>query len=193
MSRVNIPKNGCPLSLITAQNPKADLCCTANQGLVIGSALRDDELRTHISQGCGSLVEINRRGAATMEGSLGIQFTAAGPDFVVGEMPVDQRTVQPFGLLHGGASISLAESLGSYASHALIADEKGTRVAGIEVSGSHVKAVRSGFVTGVCRPVNLGRTVHVWRIMIRDQQGNLNCAANLTVKISRRKSHPEES
>lgn len=131
-------------------------------------------------------MEMNRHGAATIEGSLGIEFTAVGPDFVCGEMPVDQRTVQPFGLLHGGASITLAESLGSYASHLLISDEKDTRVAGIEVSGSHVKAVRSGIVTGVCRPVNLGRTVHVWRIIIRDQQGNLNCAANLTVKISRR-------
>ncbi len=123
-----------------------------------------------------------------MEGSLGIQITAVGPDFICGEMPVDKRTTQPFGLLHGGASISLAESLGSYASYVLTADEDDARVAGIEVSGSHVKAVRSGFVTGVCRPVNLGRTVHVWRIMIRDQQGNLNCAANLTVKISRRRS-----
>ena len=128
-----------------------------------------------------------------MEGSLGIQITAAGPDFVCGEMPVDHRTVQPFGLLHGGASISLAESLGSYASYALISDEESTRVAGIEVSGSHVKSVRSGIVTGICRPVSLGRTVHVWRIMIRDQQGRLNCAANLTVKISRRKPRPEEA
>jgi 1,4-dihydroxy-2-naphthoyl-CoA hydrolase len=152
--------------------------------------LRDDELRKYISQGCHSLVDINQRGAATMEGSLGIQITAAGPDFICGEMPVDHRTVQPFGLLHGGASISLAESLGSYASYALITDEEDARVAGIEVSGSHVKAVRSGFVTGVCRPVNLGRTVHVWRIMIRDQQGNLNCAANLTVKISRPNPRP---
>ena len=95
--------------------------------------------------------------------------------------------------MHECYSISLAESLGSYASYALIADEEDARVAGIEVSGSHVMAVRSGFVTGVCRPVNLGRTVHVWRIMIRDQQGQLNCAANLTVKISRRKSRPLEA
>jgi len=157
------------------------------------SAFRDDQVKPFISQGCPSLVEINRRGASTMEGSLGIQITAAGPDFICGEMPVDQRTIQPFGLLHGGASISLAESLGSYASFILTADEENARVAGIEVSGSHVKAVRSGFVTGVCRPVNLGRTVHVWRIMIRDQQGNLNCAANLTVKISRRSSQPAET
>jgi len=120
-----------------------------------------------------------------MEGNLGIEITAVGPDFVCGEMPVDQRTLQPFGLLHGGASIALAESLGSYASYMLTSDEEGTRVAGVEVSGSHLKAVRSGKVTAVCRAVSLGRSLHVWRILIRDEQGDLNCAANLTVKISR--------
>lgn len=120
-----------------------------------------------------------------MEGNLGIQLTAVGPGFVCGEMPVDERTRQPFGLLHGGASITLAESLGSYGSFLLTAHEAGTRVAGVEVSGSHLKAVTSGRVTGVCRPVSLGRSLHVWRILIRDRQGDLNCAANLTVKISR--------
>jgi 1,4-dihydroxy-2-naphthoyl-CoA hydrolase len=143
-------------------------------------------LKTSISKGCPSLVDINRLGASGMEGTLGIEITAVGPDFVCGEMPVDERTKQPFGLLHGGASIALAESLGSYASHMLVSDEEGTRVAGVEVSGSHLKAVRGGKVTASCRAVNLGRTLHVWRILIRDEKGDLNCAANLTVKISRR-------
>lgn len=120
-----------------------------------------------------------------MEGCLGIQVTAIGPNIICGEMPVDERTRQPFGLLHGGASIVLAESLGSYASYLLTNDEDGTRVAGVEVSGSHLKAVRDGRVLGECRPVNLGRSLHVWRILIRDENGDLNCAANLTVKISR--------
>lgn len=142
-------------------------------------------MKTSISKGCPSLVEINRIGASGMEGNLGIEITAVGPDFVCGEMPVDERTMQPFGLLHGGASITLAESLGSYGSFMLVADEEGARVAGVEVSGSHLKAVRTGKVTAVCRAVSLGRTLHVWRILIRDEQGNLNCAANLTVKISR--------
>ena len=79
---------------------------------------------------------------AGLDTHLGIQLTAVGPDFICGEMPVDERTRQPFGLLHGGASITLAETLGSYASHLLTADEEGTRVAGVEVSGSHLKAVR---------------------------------------------------
>ncbi len=149
--------------------------------------LREYLLKTYISQGCPSLVKINQQGASGLEGNLGMLITAVAPDFVCGEMPVDHRTVQPFGLLHGGASISLAESLGSYASHMLTMGEEGARIAGVEVSGSHLKAVRSGRVTAVCRPVSLGRSLHVWRILIRDDQGDLNCAANLTVKISRKR------
>jgi 1,4-dihydroxy-2-naphthoyl-CoA hydrolase len=146
----------------------------------------NNQLKSSISEGCPSLVEINRFGSQGMEGHLGIRVTAVGPDFICGEMPVDERTRQPFGLLHGGASIVLAESLGSYGSYMLTADEEGTRIAGVEVSGSHLKAVRGGWVTAVCRPVNLGRSLHVWRILIRDELGDLNAAANLTVKISRR-------
>jgi 1,4-dihydroxy-2-naphthoyl-CoA hydrolase len=150
-------------------------------------------VKKYLSQACSSLVEMNQQGAATMEGQLGILITAVGPGFVCGEMPVDRRTRQPFGLLHGGASITLAESLGSYGSYLMTRDEENTRVAGIEVSGSHLKAVRSGRVTAVCRPVSLGRTIHSWRIMIRDEQGDLSCAANLTVKVSRHKAEPSGS
>jgi len=145
-------------------------------------------LRSFISEGCDSLVHINFRARNTLESHIGVQITAVGPGFLCGEMPVDDRTRQPFGLLHGGASITLAESLGSYGSWLLISDEEGARVAGVEVSGSHLKAVRSGRVTAVCRPVSLGRSLHVWRILIRDEFGDLNCAANLTVKISRPRS-----
>jgi 1,4-dihydroxy-2-naphthoyl-CoA hydrolase len=116
---------------------------------------------------------------------LGIRLTAVGPDFVCGEMPVDERTQQPFGILHGGASIVLAETLGSWASFLVVSDDPNARVAGIEVSGSHVRSVRSGHVTGVARPIRLGRSLHFWRIDISDQQGNLVCAAKLTVTVSR--------
>ena len=143
-------------------------------------------MRSTISQGCPSLTEIKRLGISSMEGTLGLEITSVGPGFICGELPVDERTQQPFGLLHGGASITLAESLGSYASHLLTSDEENTRVAGVEVSGSHLKAVTSGMVYAVCYPVSLGRSLHVWRILVRDRQGDLNCAANLTVKISRR-------
>jgi 1,4-dihydroxy-2-naphthoyl-CoA hydrolase len=138
----------------------------------------------YISQAPLSLVQMNQRCDADIQRLLGIRLTAVGPDFICGEMPVDERTRQPFGLLHGGASIVLAETLGSFASHLICGDEPGARVAGIEVSGSHVRAVRSGFVTGIARPVHLGRSLHFWRIDVRDQAGKLCCAANLTVKVS---------
>ncbi|NCF61939.1 MAG: hotdog fold thioesterase [Gammaproteobacteria bacterium] len=118
-----------------------------------------------------------------MEKVLGIRIIAIGPDFICGEMPVDERTRQPFGILHGGASIVLAETLGSWASYMIASDDPEARVAGIEVSGSHVRSVSSGVVTAVARPVRLGRSVHFWRIDIHDQENNLCCSAKLTVKV----------
>jgi len=141
-------------------------------------------LNKFISQAPIDLVKINQFGDRSIEGVLGIQITAVGPDFVCGEMPVDARTHQPFGLLHGGASIVLAESLGSYASYMISSDEAGAKVAGIEVSGSHVWSVRSGKVTATARPVRLGRSLHFWRIDVHDQENNLCCSAKLTVKVS---------
>lgn len=139
----------------------------------------------YISQAPLSLVQMNQRTSAGIERVLGIRLTAIGPDFICGEMPVDERTRQPFGILHGGASIVLAETLGSWASYLVCCDEPGLRVAGVEVSGSHVRAVRSGVVTGVARPVRLGRSLHFWRIDVRDREGELCCAAKLTVKVAR--------
>jgi 1,4-dihydroxy-2-naphthoyl-CoA hydrolase len=143
------------------------------------------DLSHYISQAPLNLVQMNRRLSGGIERVLGIRLTAVGPDFVCGEMPVDERTQQPFGILHGGASIVLAETLGSWASWLVCSDDPATRVAGIEVGGSHVRAVRSGTVTGVARPVRLGRSLHFWRIDIRDQDGELCCAAKLTVKVDR--------
>ncbi len=140
----------------------------------------------YISQAPLNLVEMNRRTAGTIEQTLGIRFTAVGPDFVCGEMPVDERTKQPFGLLHGGASIVLAESLGSWASWLLTRGESGVRVAGVEVSGSHVLAARGGRMTAVARPLRLGRSLHFWRIEVHDQEGRLCCSARLTVAVGRR-------
>ena len=136
-----------------------------------------------MSQAPLDLVRMNRSNDAGIERTLGIRITAVGPDFICGDMPVDDRTRQPFGILHGGASIVLAETLGSWASYLLTADRPGARVAGIEVSGSHLRAVRSGRVAGVARPLHLGRSLHFWDIDIRDQDGNLSCSARLTVKI----------
>jgi len=126
---------------------------------------------------------MNQQMQAGIERVLGIRITAVGPDFICGEMPVDERTHQPFGVLHGGASIVLAETLGSWASYLVACDNPDARVAGIEVSGSHVWSVRSGIVTGVARPVRLGRSLHFWRIDVHDRRKNLCCSAKLTVQV----------
>jgi 1,4-dihydroxy-2-naphthoyl-CoA hydrolase len=140
-------------------------------------------LNQYISQAPVSLVQMNGKMQAGIECVLGIRITAVGPDFICGEMPVDQRTQQPFGILHGGASIVLAETLGSWASFLVACGDPAARVAGIEVSGSHVWTVSSGVVTGIARPVRLGRSLHFWRIDVRDQDDNLVCSAKLTVKV----------
>lgn len=118
----------------------------------------------------------------TIHAPLGIRFTAVGPDWISAEMPVDERTKQPFGVLHGGASVVLAESLGSMASHlALEGDDRAAY--GIEISASHLKAVRNGAVTGTAKPVRVGNSLHVWQIEIRDGTGDLACLVRLTVTI----------
>jgi 1,4-dihydroxy-2-naphthoyl-CoA hydrolase len=142
-------------------------------------------LNEYISQAPQSLVQLNEQTRRGIERVLGIRITALGPDFICGEMPVDERTRQPFGILHGGASIVLAESLGSLASFLVVSDDPSARVAGIEVSGSHVRSASSGYVTGVARPLRLGRSLHFWRIDIRDQAGELVCSAKLTVTVGR--------
>jgi 1,4-dihydroxy-2-naphthoyl-CoA hydrolase len=142
-------------------------------------------LNEYISQASLSLVQMNQQIRRSIEQVLGIRITALGPDFICGEMPVDERTQQPFGILHGGASIVLAETLGSWASYLVACDDPQARVAGIEVSGSHVRSVRSGYVTGIARPVRLGRSLHFWRIDILDPSGELVCSARLTVAVSR--------
>jgi 1,4-dihydroxy-2-naphthoyl-CoA hydrolase len=141
-------------------------------------------LNQYISQADTSLVQLNQRIQSGIERVLGIRIISIGPDFICGEMPVDQRTQQPFGILHGGASMVLAETLGSLGSFLVASDDPSARVAGIEVSGSHVSAVKSGFVTAVARPIKLGRSLHFWRIDVHDQHGNLCCSAKLTVKVS---------
>jgi 1,4-dihydroxy-2-naphthoyl-CoA hydrolase len=138
----------------------------------------------YISQAPTNLVKMNQHNMQGIEKVLGIRVTALGPDFICGEMPVDERTRQPFGILHGGASMVLAETLGSWASHLLSCDDPDARVAGIEVSGSHVWSVRSGVVTAIARPIRLGRSLHFWRIDVHDQDNNLCCSAKLTVKVS---------
>lgn len=119
----------------------------------------------------------------TITKHLGIEFTEAGEGYLMARMPVDGRTHQPFGILHGGASVVLAESLGSVASWMLLDDPTKQRAVGLEVNANHLRAVRSGWVYGRCTPIHTGRTTHVWDIRITDEQGKLVCISRLTVAI----------
>ena len=120
--------------------------------------------------------------ANTMVDHLGIVVTAIGEDFIAASMPVDHRTLQPAGLLHGGASLALAESLGSVAS-SLCVDTSRYAVVGLEINGNHIRSVRSGSVLGTARPLHLGRSTHVWEIRVEDERGRLVCISRLTVSI----------
>jgi 1,4-dihydroxy-2-naphthoyl-CoA hydrolase len=128
------------------------------------------------------LAALTRKGQNTMHSHLGIELLEAGPDYLRARMPVDHRTHQPFGLLHGGASVTLAEMLGSIASM-LCVDQKKETVAGIEINANHVRSVRSGWVTGTVRPLHIGRTTHLWDIRIENEHAELVCVARLTVAV----------
>lgn len=136
-----------------------------------------------------SLDQLNAMRDNTMIGTLDIRVTEVGDDFVRGTMPVDARTHQPYGLLHGGASVALAETLGSVASM-LCSDPTTERAVGLDINANHVRAVTSGRVTGTARPLHVGRTTHVWEIRIEDEGGRLVCISRLTVAIVPRQAIP---
>jgi uncharacterized protein (TIGR00369 family) len=108
----------------------------------------------------------------TLLETLEIVFTEVGEDFLVAQMPVNSRVHQPAGLLHGGATVALAETVGSFASHLFIDNDK-FEIRGIEISANHLKSVRSGIVTATARPIHTGRTTHLWEIKIVDDNDNL--------------------
>lgn len=122
----------------------------------------------------------------TLADQIGIEFTEVGPDYLRGTMPVDHRTHQPYGLLHGGASCVLAETIGSVAS-AYVVDHSKFYCVGLEINANHVRGVRSGIVTCTARPLHLGANTHVWDIKIEDDRGKLVCVSRLTVMIIPRK------
>ena len=116
---------------------------------------------------------------------LGIEFTQIGDDFLQARMPVDHRTRQPFGILHGGASVALAETLGSIASN-LTVDPERFSVVGQEINANHVRAVSKGYVTGTARPLHVGRRSQVWEIRIEDEAQRLVCISRLTLAVLER-------
>ncbi len=136
-----------------------------------------------------SLEQLNAAAAGTMIRTLGIVFTEVGADFIRAEMPVDERTRQPFGLLHGGASVSLAETLGSMGA-SLCVDADRFVCVGQEINANHLRAAKSGRVIGTARPVHIGGRSHVWGIEVMNEAGALVCISRLTVAVIERPPAP---
>jgi 1,4-dihydroxy-2-naphthoyl-CoA hydrolase len=126
--------------------------------------------------------EAQLRGENSLVGHLGIEYLDLTPGHIVARMPVDHRTMQPFGRLHGGASMALAETIGSLGSYLLVKEE-GKLAVGIEINANHVRAARGGWVTGTGKIVHQGKTTHVWEIRIEDDEHQLVCISRFTVAI----------
>jgi len=126
-----------------------------------------------------SLEEMNKPSHNTLMEVLGIEYMVVEPSYIKAKMPVDKRTHQPFGILHGGASVALAETIGSIGSAVLMAG-KNVEVRGAGISANHVKAVKNGWVYGEARTIHVGKNTHIWDIQIRDESGDLVSTARLT-------------
>lgn len=124
---------------------------------------------------------ITRESAQSVFTYLGMEYVEVGDDYIKARAPVDERTRQPYGVLHGGVSVVLAETLGSHAAE--LAAEPGSRAMGVDINASHLRAVTEGWVTGTVRPVRIGRTLHVWQIEIVDDDGRPTCVSRITVAI----------
>lgn len=131
-----------------------------------------------------SVAEINSLVKGTMVSHLGMTCIALGDDTVTATMPVDGRTTQPYGLLHGGASATLAETLASIS--ATLALEENQVAVGVEINASHIRQVRSGVVTGVARPLHIGRRIHLWQVEITDDAERLVCVSRVTLTVLER-------
>lgn len=131
------------------------------------------------------LDRLNNSPSEHMGSFLGIEFIRVGEDELVARMPVNERTRQPYGIIHGGASVVLAETVGSVASYYAI-DTDAFMAFGMEVNANHLRPVRDGYVTAVCKPLHLGRSTHVWDIRITDDSGKPTCVSRLTVAVVER-------
>ena len=129
-----------------------------------------------------SLDLLNTMSAHTMVQHLGIQFIEVGSNYLVAKMPVDHRTHQPMGLLHGGASVALAETLGSVAAHCTI-DLSKFYCVGLEINANHLKSARDGYVYGTARPIHIGRSTQVWEIRIENEKQELVCISRITMAV----------
>ena len=129
-----------------------------------------------------SVDKLKPLGPNTMAQHVGIEWTEVGDDFLKAKMPVDHRTIQPYGLLHGGASCTLAETIGSVAS-AMVVDHSKFYCVGLEINANHIRSAREGYVMGIATPLHLGSSTHVWDIKIFDEKEKLICVSRLTVAI----------
>jgi 1,4-dihydroxy-2-naphthoyl-CoA hydrolase len=125
---------------------------------------------------------LNKMGTNTMVSHLGIEFTAIGEDWLEAKMPVDPRTHQPLGLLHGGASVALAETMGSVAATFCV-DLKTQYCVGLDINANHIKSVKSGFVYGKTKPLHIGKKTHVWEIRITNDEKELVCISRITMAV----------
>lgn len=132
-----------------------------------------------------SVEKLKPLGPNTMAELLGIEWVEVGNNFIKAKMPVDHRTIQPYGLLHGGASCALAETIGSVAS-AMVVDHSKFFCVGLEINANHIRGAREGYVLGTASPLHLGGTTHVWDIKIYDEKERLICVSRLTVAILKR-------
>jgi uncharacterized protein (TIGR00369 family) len=130
-----------------------------------------------------SVADLSRIHENTAPAHLGIEFLEVGDDFITGRVPVDARTRQPYGLLHGGVSVVLAETLGSCG--AIYCTPPGHYVVGLDINANHIRAAKSGWVTGKATPVHVGRSTQVWAIELRDEAGKLTCVSRLTLSVLR--------
>jgi 1,4-dihydroxy-2-naphthoyl-CoA hydrolase len=119
----------------------------------------------------------------TLPDHLGIEILEIGQAFLLGRMPVEARTHQPFGILHGGASVVLAETLGSLASFLCLPDPKAQKAVGLEINANHIRAVKSGWVYGKATPIHIGSKTHIWDIKITNEEGKMVCISRLTTMI----------
>ena len=125
---------------------------------------------------------INESVQNTMTSAIGIEITDVGDDYICGKMPVDTRTIQPFGMLHGGASVSLAETLGSIGGGIKVYSKNET-VVGIEINANHLKSIRAGWVYGTAVPIRIGKKIQVWEIKIANEKEELVCVSRLTLAV----------
>lgn len=150
--------------------------------------MKDKPLRGQLLKPMGIFLQnvtvewLNSLSKNTMSERIGIEFTKVGPDFIEGTMPVDHRTQQPLGLLHGGASVALAETLGSVAATCCV-DPNRQYCVGLEINANHIRSVRSGIVKGTARPIHVGKKTHVWEIRIVNEKEELVCVSRITMAV----------